>query len=466
MQLPSAIESVLNQHGVTYSLIETEDCGAKAGSPQYPRDGRVARASVLQDQNGRVQAVIPSDCLLDLAALNSFTGRNLSAATEDATAAMASRRGLLALPALPQILNMPMVVDQRVLESEDVVLEAGVNDALVHIKREDFRRILESTGSAVGNFSVPLDEIDHNAMDLEGDIADITNAVSKFTTFRIKQRLEETLDFPPLPEIAHRIIQIGADPYASVKDLAQIVEIDPSLSAQVVSWASSPYYAAPGKIKSIHDAIVRVLGFDLVMNLALGLALGKTLRLPKDGRYGYRNYWIQAVHCAAMVEGLVKAMPPEKRPAAGLAYLAGLLHNCGFLIMAELFKPQLQLVCRYTEANPHVGHPAVERFLLGVTREQMAALLMRFWHLPEEVCTALRHQNDPDYDGEHAEFARLLYVAVRTLRLQGIGTAPVERVPDEVFAQLGLSRATVHEVGERIHSSSEDFTSIARELAA
>lgn len=27
---------------------------------------------------------------------------------------------------------------------------------------------------------------------------------------------------------------------------------------------------------------MRVLGFDLVINLALGLALGKTLSLPKD----------------------------------------------------------------------------------------------------------------------------------------------------------------------------------------
>lgn len=54
-----------------------------------------------------------------------------------------------------------------------------------------------------------------------------------------------------------------------------MVETDPALAAQVVSWAASPYYASPGKIRSVEDAIVRVLGFDLVINLALGLALGK-----------------------------------------------------------------------------------------------------------------------------------------------------------------------------------------------
>jgi len=91
----------------------------------------------------------------------------------------------------------------------------------------------------------------------------------------------------------------------------------------VVSWASSPYYAAPGKVKSIQDAIVRVLGFDLVMNLALGLALGKTMRLPKEGRYGYRNYWLQAVHGAAMVKACARPCPRACAPRWATPISAG-----------------------------------------------------------------------------------------------------------------------------------------------
>jgi len=198
----------------------------------------------------------------------------------------------------------------------------------------------------------------------------------------------------------------------------------------------------------------------------LGLALGKTMRLPREGRYGYRNYWLQAINCAAMVEGLCKAMPSSLRPGLGHAYLSGLLHNFGFLIMAELFKPQLQLVCRYTEANAHVGHWAVERFLLGVTREQMAAWLMRFWHLPEEVCAAIRFQHEPGQGGEHEVLARVVWLATRLLREQGIGSAPLEPVGDAAFAELGISRADAHAVGERIHGSTEDLRAIARDLAA
>ena len=103
-----------------------------------------------------------------------------------------------------------------------------------------------------------------------------------FTARRIQQRLEATIEIPPLADTAQKIIKLRVDPNATIDDITGVVETDPALAAQVVSWAASPYYASPGKIRSVEDAIVRVLGFDLVINLALGLALGKTLSLPKD----------------------------------------------------------------------------------------------------------------------------------------------------------------------------------------
>ena len=43
--------------------------------------------------------------------------------------------------------------------------------------------------------------------------------------------------------MADEILRLRADPSAVAKDLASVVEKDPSLAAQVISWAQSPYYA-------------------------------------------------------------------------------------------------------------------------------------------------------------------------------------------------------------------------------
>mgnify|MGYP002129801392 CR=1 FL=1 len=280
--------------------------------------------------------------------------------------------------------------------------------------------------------------------------------------WRIQQRLEETIEIPPLPETAQKIIKLRVDPDATVDDITGVVETDPALAAQVVSWAASPYYASPGKIRSVEDAIVRVLGFDLVINLALGLALGKTLSLPKDQPQQATPYWQQAIYTAAIIEGLTRAMPRAQRPEAGLTYLAGLLHNFGYLVLAHIFPPHFSLICRHQEVNPHLGHSHIEQHLLGITREQIGSWLMRFWDMPEELAVALRFQEDPDYDGPLAVYANLLCLTLRLLRQRQIGSGPSQEIPDSLLARLQISRDKAEEALDKVLEAEAAL----RELAA
>src|SRR5690606_23809640 len=332
----------------------------------------------------------------------------------------------------------------------------------LHLNREDFQRVLED--AIICDIAVPLGplEIDEGT---DQDTDHILGAVRNFTQLRIKQRLEETLELPPLTDTAQRIIQLRVNPNADISDLAQIVETDPSLAAQVVSWAASPYYSAPGKIKSIHDAIVRVLGFDMVLNLALGLSLGKAITIPKEGPHGALPYWQQAVYMAATIEGLVTAIPRDHRPSFGMAYLCGLLHNFGYLILAEVFPPYFHNYCELADANPHVEHQVIERHLLGITREQLAASLMSLWSMPEEVVVGLRHQANPNYQGEYAVYAKLIFVAQRLLHQHNIGRGPKLTIPPQVFEDLHLDPEKAYTTVANIIESSDDLKHIAHELS-
>jgi len=259
-----------------------------------------------------------------------------------------------------------------------------------------------------------------------------------------------------------KILMLRSDPDADVHDLVEVVRLDPSLSAQVMSWAASPYYAAPGDVSSIEDAVVRVLGFELVVNMALGTAMGQMLTVPANGPRGGTPYWLQAVYCATLAEQLCKEIPTAQRPKPGLAYLSGLLHNFGYLLLAHLFPPQFALLARYIEANPHFNLEAIEQQVINVTREQIGGWLLSSWALPAEVCDAIRHQNELDYSGDNAAYARLLFVANRLLRQEGLSDGPLEPVSDELLAELGLSREAVEDVLKKLLSDD----SAIRELTA
>lgn len=454
MAIPAAVDTLLRKQNIEFSVVDAD----------APENRQAVETTLLQSGSERLHVLYGSDCLLDLNALSHLTGRQWQALAPAELRKFCQQNHFEEVPALPAMLGLPTMVDRRLLDRPQLTLSSGACDHFLRLDAAQFKRCLN--GAAVGDFAADLDTLRHGKLEQVEDVEQITRAVADFTQLRMKQRLEETLEIPPLPDTAQRIIKLRVDPYADMRALSTIVEMDPALAAQVVSWAASPYYAAPGKIKSVHDAIVRVLGFDLVLNLALGLALGKSLSMPKDAPRGFTPYWQQAVYAATAVEALVGCIKPERRPTIGLAYLTGLLHNFGYLLLAEIFPPHFSSYCRHQEANPLLNYTYIERFLLGITRDQLAGWLMQLWTMPEEVCSGLRHQSDPDYGGPGHAYANLVYVAMRLLRRHGIGNAPLEDIPQALFKRLHLDPDKAAEAIQHVVDSSEEIKNIAADLAA
>jgi len=457
--IPSAVTKLIEQY---QSAADVQDDSAlhpelveRATAPL----NQVIKLILMNDALGRVQVLVPSDCLLDVDALNESQGRSLVALPHEDVSSLSQRYALDELPAIPDITGLPAIVDQRVLACDCVYVESGHADYLLKLSKELFTITLKKSKAA--SFAIPVNRIPGNDVSPSEDVAQIKEAIEKFTSLRIRQRLEDTLELPPLPQSAQDIIRLRSNPDAGSDELADIIERDPSLSAQVVSWASSSFYNAPGKIKSVHDAIIRVLGFDMVMNLSMGLSLGRTLNVPKDEPKGYAPYWHHAMWMALGTTSIISKIEPAYRPSFGLSYLSGLLHNFGYLVLAHVFPPHFSLICRYIEANPHIDSAFIEHHLLGITREQVGSQLMSIWNMPAEVITALRHQKDSRYDGPNANYANLLALTHHWFAKKGILNAPVEVLDPAIYERLHLNEADVEAAIERLLENRDEVAAMA-----
>lgn len=437
--LPLLIEKLLQQQGLSYQLRPSRHAGPPAQQVQ---------ASLLCDSLGTVLALFPKDHLLDLKKISLLLGRELEPVRATQLQRILAKHQLNQLPGLPVLFSSPCVFEQKLLEQQSLWLDSGLQGWSLEIDQQAARTLVAKASAA--HFSVRLDSLPSLPADPAQDTQDLSRAVSNFTALRMRQRLEETIEIPPMPATAQKVMKLRVNPEASIEELADVVETDPSLAAQVVSWASSPFYAAPGKIRSVEDAIGRVLGFDLVINLAVGLSLGKSFSLPKDAPEGTTHYREQAIYTAAVIEGLAKAMPRGKRPELGLNYLSGLLHNFGYLVLAYIFPPYFKTICRHQEANPHVPVELIDQHLLGVSRDQIGSWLMRFWDMPTEVATAIRYQHDSNYEGTDSVYANLVFLALALLRQEGIGGGPPVDIPDSLLARLELTREDAIKVMHKV----------------
>ncbi|MFT7372489.1 MAG: HD-like signal output (HDOD) protein/prolyl-tRNA editing enzyme YbaK/EbsC (Cys-tRNA(Pro) deacylase) [Oleiphilaceae bacterium] len=435
--IPSAINKVFEHYESTAELTLDETNRPTIVDKTGIAPSQIIKMILMSDSLGRAQVIIPSDCLLDVDVLNRAVGRTLEALPNEDVSSLIARYNFTELPAIPDITGLPSIIDSRVLANDVIYVESGQPGQLIKLSKEAFS--ISTQKAKEVSFVVPLNSIQCNPVSVSNDLEEINQAIEKFTSLRIKQRLEDTLELPPLPQSAQDIIKLRSDPDAGSDELADIIERDPSLAAQVVSWASSSFYNAPGKVKSVHDAIVRVLGFDMVMNLAMGLALGRTLKVPDQSK-GYLPYWHQAMWIALGTTALISKIEPAYRPSFGLSYLSGLLHNFGYLVLAHVFPPHFMLICRYADANPHVDSAYIEHFLLGITREQVGSQLMSVWNMPEEVTTALRHQKNTVFEGEFSEYSNILNLTHHLLAEAGILTGTGIAIDDGIYARLHIKK--------------------------
>ncbi|MDO6444066.1 aminoacyl-tRNA deacylase and HDOD domain-containing protein [Marinobacter sp. 2_MG-2023] len=449
MELPVTVQQALGDAAKGVSLRDARQANRH----------ELLRMVLLEDGPENLQAICCKEDLIDLERLNKQLEQEFRLMKPREQVRAKERAGLRELPALPSLTGWPTIVDRRVDDLPSVALELGEQNLAMVMPAEDFRALTSNADRR--SFTVASENIAVNLDDPASDRSKLTFAIKKFTSLRIQQRLEDTLELPPLPETAQRIIHLRVNPNAVMGDLVDIVESDPSLAAQVVSWASSSFYAAAGQVRSVHDAVSRVLGFDMVMNLAMGLSLGRTLKPPQDHPDGYVDYWQQAIWQAQSAGVLASMMPRGERPVFGLAYLAGLLHNFGYLLLAQVFPPHFKLVCRSLEVNSTIDSSVTEHYLLGITREQIAAQLMENWSMPEEVTLALRYQKHRGYKGDHWVYARLLWLGRQLLTERGIALGASESIGEEVFEELGLDRKQVEEQFDELVAGKDDIMAMA-----
>lgn len=128
-------------------------------------------------------------------------------------------------------------------------------------------------------------------------------------TLSFKERVKALHSLPPMPETASEILRLRSIPDVKVEIIVSVIEKDPILVAQIIRYANSAFFGQVGSVKSLKDAIFRVLGVDAVMNMALALSVGTTFKIPKYGPVGAKAIWKSSIYAASLMQRFSMLMP-------------------------------------------------------------------------------------------------------------------------------------------------------------
>jgi HD-like signal output (HDOD) protein/prolyl-tRNA editing enzyme YbaK/EbsC (Cys-tRNA(Pro) deacylase) len=469
MQLAARIQVYLDRQRIPYALIPHEPTQtlSEAAAATHIDPQRMARAVLLQDDKGLLLAILPATYLIDFRALHEQFGRNFKPATQEQVSAIFSDCEHGSVPPLAEPYGLKAIIDEQFAGTGPIHFEAGYHHCLIRIPSEVFHTLhCDSKRARIARPLSVLESRDPRDFMLPGELHKQHPLTDLRPLDDIRQRIEQIDRLPTMPEMSNRLLRLHNDPHATIEDLTDIIQVDPSLTAQIIRYARSSFFGYRGRIETLPHAVTRVLGFDTVMNMALGLAASRTFRNPADGPLGLQAFWKHAAYSAALAQALATAIGPRLPLKPGVAYLAGLLHNFGYLLAGHLFRPEFFLLNRVVAANPQVPVALIERRVLGIGHTEIGALLMAFWDMPKAVILSCREHHNENYAGEMSEYVHLIQCVDHLLRAHNIGEGNDSVPPVAILTALGLDLDKARHITERLLESNDALEAMAHQLAA
>jgi HD-like signal output (HDOD) protein/prolyl-tRNA editing enzyme YbaK/EbsC (Cys-tRNA(Pro) deacylase) len=413
---------------------------------------QVARVSILQDPQGLVLAFFPDTQQLNLSTLKSVMARELRFIDTDSVITRLS--SLLQRPDFqPGVQNGIQIIVDEALTNHDIVYFEAPRPCTVLRLGSDQLGMLADDVLLGSRFSEPR-------------VVNPRQPINEKSAINLKQRIAKLERLPAMPDMPARLLALRNNPNSTVEELVALVAKDPSLAAQIIRYANSAMFRHESDVTSLTDAIDRVLGYDTVLHLTLGYALGRVFKLPSKGPLGSNTYWQNATHSAALAQQLAQAMPSAKRLKPGMAYLAGLLHNIGFLVLNLFFKSEFEWLNKIMIANPTSSILAIEQRLLGITHMELGAWLMRAWNMPGELTAAVEHHHSLDYRGTFAEYAHLINLTERLLKMHAMSDAETDEIPTALLEELGLHEEQVYLIMDTVLQGGPLLREMAKTVSA
>ncbi|MBU1318153.1 MAG: HDOD domain-containing protein [candidate division Zixibacteria bacterium] len=203
------------------------------------------------------------------------------------------------------------------------------------------------------------------------------------TESRIFSRIEREHRLFTLPEVLAQVIRIAEDPSSSIRDIANIISRDVTLTSKILKMANSSFYGRPNQVQSIHDAL-GVLGTRTVKSIALSVSVYDICNRLST-QVDMKDFWLHSLEVAILAELIAKAVGYK---SAEEAFVSGLLHDVGILILDSAFKKEYESIWqRCVKGDDLIS---TEESELGTNHAQIGAFVAARWNLPLNYQACIR----------------------------------------------------------------------------
>jgi HD-like signal output (HDOD) protein/nitrogen-specific signal transduction histidine kinase len=216
-------------------------------------------------------------------------------------------------------------------------------------------------------------------------------------------------NLPTLPEILLKLIEACDNDATPLSEIASLISKDPALSFRVLQLVNSAYYGLRSTFTGVEQAVV-YLGANSIKSIAITTSIHQVFsrkQLKTVKQFSIGTFWWHSLMCATLAKRIAK-----KTGYGSLeeAYLSGLLHDIGRLVLVSTFPKEHEWFLLETEDMQN--ELWAETQLIGITHCEAGSWLVSNWKLNSLMADAIRYHHGPQEQIKEAfPLVRIIYVS-------------------------------------------------------
>lgn len=254
----------------------------------------------------------------------------------------------------------------------------------------------------------------------------------------LRRRVERLRSMPTLPKLLERVVGALEDPDVNFENVGGLIEVDQSLSSQILRLANSAFYSAQGRVSRVPNALL-MLGTVVTRSVVLSTTVFDVRTVP------LRGFWEHSLGCAVASGAIAKVTGMAQAEEVSAA---GLLHDLGKVVLFKELPDVFADILLRAGAEER-SFRDFEHEELGIDHCEIAAWLVTRWNLPACLAEPIMYHHEPGRARRAVRETAIVHVANSLVRALDYGNGGDRRIPPidaKAWAMLELDDAMLDRI--------------------
>lgn len=233
---------------------------------------------------------------------------------------------------------------------------------------------------------------------------------------------------PTPPKLYLDMVKEIESPDGDINIVANLISQDVAMTAKVLQMVNSAFFGLPRNILKISEAVT-FLGLDVIRALVLMTEVFSSQDKAVEC-LDLDHLWHHSMQVAEFSKKLARHEKfPRKQQEQ--AFLAGMLHDIGYLVMTVAIPETLTRV--HNNLQPGQASWQGEIDELGCSHAELGGYLLGLWGLPNALVEPVVHHHQPSrHPGEELNVIAIIHIA------NALVHEMQAKSPDELVDQLDM----------------------------